>query len=794
MATAKVRRAPRTNRTLQWFGQRTLPRAILFLTMWAGLVILVMPGRYATRIDLQAGQKAATTVYAETSFEFEDIEATRLQRELAAERVAPVFTIDLSRIDPSWQRVARTLSWLADLKQRHEGTVPAEECLELAREWEGAAVRLTEPDFVRLAEIAGDAELERRLFLILAEHMQRGVVRPETEELAPELSRRGEILVYFPETDSYEPRDPLNLDTPRSSVPTLRRQVEGALAKKGVSTDPAEPMARLLAGSIDPNLRFDGKRTEERRRQREMAVESVIRDFAPGEVLIERGHIVTPADLDLLKAHQERLDEEQSPGDMIREASRVAAMTAVILLVGFALLLAGQPALRRSNSRLLLIALLLLGNAALWRATWWLTSPGLSLIPDRAVPFTAPLAVGPMLGTILLGPAVGMYLAVISALTVGAATGPTLLVVFTAFVTSAAGVYGVRNVRMRSQLVRAGVGVGATAVICTMIFDLLLAQPNLGTWLHHALLAFFSGIVGAFIVGSILPAFEFLFGIPTDISLLELSDTNHPLLRRMQEEAPGTYHHSLMVANLAEAAAEAIGANPLLARVCALYHDIGKLVKPVYFTENIPDQQNNPHDGLAEGLSRVVIQAHVKEGIDLAMKHRLNQPIMDVIRQHHGTTLVKYFYQRARQREAAEKEKNGTRTGNGAKSPPEVVREEAYRYRGPRPTFKESAIIHLADPIEATSRSLKDPTPAKIEGVVRDSVRDRILDGQLDDAELTLRELRVVQERFVATLKNMLHSRIAYPKDDDEDRVEKRPAQDEGVEQRRSEAAPTGVS
>ena len=343
MATAKMRRAPRTSRTLQWWGQHMLPRAILFPIMWTGLVILTMSGRYVTRIDLQAGQKAGQSVYAETSFEFQDIEATRLQRELAAERVAPVFTVDLSRIEPSWQRVARVLGRLGDLKQRYEGTAPAEAYRELAREWEGSALPMNETDLARLAEIAGDEDLDRRLLLILTEQMQRGVVRPETEELAPELSRRGEILVYFPETDSYEPRNPLNLDTPRSSVPSLRRQIEGALSKKGVPTDAAEPMARLLAGSMEPNLRFDATRTGERRQQREASVEPVIRRFTPGEILIERGHVVTAADLNLLKAHQERLDKEQSAGDRIREVTRVAAIIAVVMAVGFALLLTSQP-------------------------------------------------------------------------------------------------------------------------------------------------------------------------------------------------------------------------------------------------------------------------------------------------------------------------------------------------------------------------------------------------------------------------------------------------------------------
>jgi putative nucleotidyltransferase with HDIG domain len=254
---------------------------------------------------------------------------------------------------------------------------------------------------------------------------------------------------------------------------------------------------------------------------------------------------------------------------------------------------------------------------------------------------------------------------------------------------------------------------------------------------------------------------EHLFGITTDISWLEASDLNHPLLRRMTIEAPGTYHHSLVVANLAEAAAEAIGANATLCRVCSYFHDVGKLVKPEYFTENMSFERN-PHDDLAPSMSALIIIAHVKEGVDLALKYNLHQRIIDIIQEHHGTSLVYYFYQRALQQH--EDARAGGKIMKLREDDIPDVREESFRYSGPKPQTRESAIVSLADMVESASRSLEKPTPQKIESLVNELIEERIIDRQLDECDLTLAELKVIAERFRFTLMMMLHTRIAYPK------------------------------
>jgi cyclic-di-AMP phosphodiesterase PgpH len=380
----------------------------------------------------------------------------------------------------------------------------------------------------------------------------------------------------------------------------------------------------------------------------------------------------------------------------------------------------------------------------------------------------APYAFAPLVLSVLLGRNHGLYAAFFvsfwSSVLFTNVDAPLLVI---SLITGFTAVYLTLQVRSRGKLIRAGVGVGIAIWLSSLSFGLIklnLNPPTDNDWgmigLQSAL-ALGNGIVYAMLVGGALPLLEHLFRITTDVSWLELSDLNHPLLRRMTMEAPGTYHHSLVVANLAEAAAEKIGANATMCRVCAYFHDVGKLVKPQYFTENMSFERN-PHDDLAPSMSALIIIAHVKEGVDLALKYKLNQHIIDIIQQHHGTSLVYYFYQRALQQQ--EDARAGGKIMNIREEDIPEVEEESFRYPGPKPQTKESAIVSLADIVESASRSLEKPTPQKVEQLVNELIEERIADGQLDECDLTLGELRKIAERFRFTLMTMLHTRIAYPK------------------------------
>jgi hypothetical protein len=390
-----------------------------------------------------------------------------------------------------------------------------------------------------------------------------------------------------------------------------------------------------------------------------------------------------------------------------------------------------------------------------------------------------------MLHGILLGRTAGSFSAIYVSL-IGCMLVPATDVINYLIVSLVAGmtaVLCVHQVRKRIQLLRAGIYVGAVMVFLALVLGRLEVMAVFGPESMDRLqilgvggaIAFATALAVAMIVSGLLPMFELMFELTTDISWLELSDLNHKLLKQIQLEAPGTFHHSLVVAALAEAAAEKIGANAPMCRVCSYFHDIGKLKKPSYFIENQHDEGENPHDALTPTMSGLIIIAHVKDGVDLAVKHKLNPRIIEVIQEHHGDSLVYYFYRKAQEQKLAEMEKVDKRLGNAEDLP--KIEEKNFRYSGPRPSTRESGIICLADTIESASRTLRKPTPAKIRALVEDLVRAKIHDGQLDVCPLTMSELTLVKESFANTLRSMLHSRINYQKPvDDRNTPTKRPA------------------
>lgn len=310
------------------------------------------------------------------------------------------------------------------------------------------------------------------------------------------------------------------------------------------------------------------------------------------------------------------------------------------------------------------------------------------------------------------------------------------------FMGSLSGAYAVLDARTRGVFLRAGILIGFVQLICALLLNMDLSWGHFTTTLKPL---FLNGILCAILVMVSLKIFEIIFGEITNFTLLELSDSLHPLLKRMVLEAPGTHHHSLIVSNLAEAAADTIGAQALLTRVGAYYHDIGKMVNPQYFTEN-QIVVGNKHDELEPSMSRLVILNHVKEGVELAKQYKLNQRIIDFIPEHHGTSLIHYFYQKAL-----------------TEGESQEIGEQDYRYPGPKPKSKETAIVMLADSVEGATRAMEEHTPQKIEDLVRKVINNKFIDGQLDECNLTLREIDAIASSFVRILSAMYHSRVKYP-------------------------------
>lgn len=464
---------------------------------------------------------------------------------------------------------------------------------------------------------------------------------------------------------------------------------------------------------------------------------------------------------------------KSSTGTLFAEDSFKGALCGLIIgVTAVAMFQISFQSTCRRNSRVMLVLGGMICHLLLVRAVMVLTDAGGLSNSFRL--FAVPFAFAPMLLGVLLGRAVAAFSAVF-VMVIGCLLVPQVEIFTYTLLSLVCGITCIVlafQVRKRIELLQAGIYVG----LVTIIIGLVLGRLDIGAVFgpdsmgHLQLLgsgsaiALGTAVISALLISGLLPLFEGTFQLTTDISWLELSDLNHKLLRQMQLEAPGTFHHSLIVAALAEAAAEKIGANAPMCRVCSYFHDVGKLKKPGYFIENQHEVAENPHNSLTPTMSALVIVAHVKDGVDLAVKYKLNPRIIDVIQEHHGDSLVYYFYRRAQDQKKAEMEKISRRLENPEDLP--VVDEKNFRYPGPRPSSRESGIIALADTIESASRSLQKPTPAKIRAMVDDLVRTKINDGQLNDCPLTLRELSLVKDSFAATLRSMLHSRIDYPKDD----------------------------
>ncbi|HEY6006818.1 MAG TPA: HDIG domain-containing metalloprotein, partial [Geobacteraceae bacterium] len=358
-----------------------------------------------------------------------------------------------------------------------------------------------------------------------------------------------------------------------------------------------------------------------------------------------------------------------------------------------------------------------------------------------------PFAAGAILVRIILNSEVALVYCAICAPLVGIMFNNSLPMVVYSLLGGIVGAHGVRQCKDRGTIYTAGLKVSVVNVAMAVSFQVF--NDNLLTMqtVYSALFALAGGVVTAAIATGTIPVIEAFFHYTTDIKLLEMANLNSPVLRELMVRAPGTYHHSVLVGNLVEAAAEAINANPLLARVAAYYHDIGKISKPLYFIENVGGGENR-HDKLSPSMSALILISHVKEGVELAKDNRLGLPIINIIRQSHGTGLITFFYQKAKNQAAVDGK---------------TVDEREFRYPGPKPQTREAGLVLLADCVEAASRTLNDPTPARIQGMVQKIINNIFTDGQLDECELTLKNLHEIAKSFNMVLAGIYHHRIDYP-------------------------------
>ncbi len=563
-----------------------------------------------------------------------------------------------------------------------------------------------------------------------------------------------------------------NLPEARSlddALVTLRVRIN-KLSRKSETT---RILFDIFREGLKPNLIYSEEGTNRAINRAIGLLEPKLVQFEEGDTLIEPGAMVTPSDIERITKYR-AVELEKRGNSLVFNKLFIErlTLTAILIIIAFVYIKEGLSEVHKRNRAIAITAVSILLNLLIIRIIMEIgesafadTRPSLSMLP-----YVAPYALAPILVAVLVGGAPAVLSALIVSVIFGIIQNNSVEFILIAFLSGVIGGYISNNIRKRSKLVRAGLFAGIIAGLAGAAIG-LLSGFSLSLIGQQTIVALIIGLLTGVLAVGLLPIFEQLFKITTEITLLELTDFNHPLLRRMQIEAPGTYHHSLMVANLSENAAAAIGASPLLCRVCCLFHDIGKLVKPEYFTENQRDR-SNPHNEKNPSMSALVIKAHVKEGVEMARKEKLPRVITDVIRQHHGTTLIQYFYHQAQEKQSnahirhAEKVIDKKYREESAKK----VDESTYRYDGPKPGFKESAIIFFADSVEAASRSLKKVSQHNVEELIDKIFKDRIEDGQLDKCHLTFHELNLIRKSFIYTVLNMQHARIEYPKSKSEEK------------------------
>jgi putative nucleotidyltransferase with HDIG domain len=736
-------------------NRKDLPRFNLLIAIlcWLAVVALFYSGRLVRPQTLVLGQQAPATIEAEIDFKAKSISATQLKQSEEVEQVLPVFTIDRSAIKRADQTLSKLLPHLRSLSTTTNAASRALLTEMIVDRLDQQSIPLTPKEILQILP-PGEPSLKTVVLNALTPLVETGIITAtqQTEQFNGIVDDGAMIVREKNDETAYVIHPLTDFVQQERALKTAVKTISSQLPRENNNED---IIRKLVTPWLQANLTYDAAETADRKKKEAEKVEPVIETVPSGTALIRNGETVTEQKLVWLTAHEQRLSELEPPAERIQ---RVAASGLLLLLgLGLTVAVAGiicRPLLRDRKKVLLLLLLafipILFGKLSLH------LSVNHQVLSPALIHYLVPPAIAVILASVLLGGKAGILTGLWTSFALSVLLDNSFEVFILGLLVTMTAVYTTRDVKRRSSLFRAGLWIGAIQILFALIMA-VLNQPLWPILLQQLGTALVSGLVSALLATLLIPVFEHLFDITTDIRLLELSDLGHPLLQSLAINAPGTYHHSLMLASLAQNAADNIGANGLLLRVCAYFHDIGKLVKPGFFSENIQCSEN-PHDDLAPSMSTLVIVSHVKEGITLAKKHKLPQVIIDGIEQHQGTSLVSVFYHRAKTQKQKEQAAEG--------SSPTAINDKDFRYEGPRPQTREMAILMLADSCEAASRSLDKPTPTRIAGIINDIFDARLRDRQLDECNLTFSELDKVKQSFVFSLTNMLHARVAYPKDE----------------------------
>jgi len=683
------------NKLRELFGQqnslhaRPVTRRIVLALVFFFLFMIVLSTDFITdKISFQVGQVSDRDVLAPRSVSYVDhVKTKKLEAEVLAS-VASVYDFDVT-VAAKAEESAAAVFKAARAVAADKTLTDAEKRLEKLQSSLPISLPGTTVGGLAAMSEADLASSEEHTKNILRKYLQRGIREDDFDD--------------------------------------ARKQIALEIESLELGKDGEAVVAGMAQTLVKPNFVLNLAETDKRKKAALTSIEPVRETVKKGQVLVRKGDVVTA---EQIYAMEELGLHRGSVSELRIFGLAIFVLVVMGLIIGY--LYKFSPNVFANDSHMVLLGLIILLTL--------LFGKGAHIYSD----FVAPIAAGALLTAILIDTRLGIFISVALAVMFGVIVENDLRAVAVALIGSLTSVYSVSKMNHGYSLTRTGLWIAALNFV-TIASTGFLEQLGGKQILLQGIQGAVSGIASAVITIGFLPYLEHAFKITTPVKLMELANPSNPLLQRLLLDAPGTYHHSILVGNLAETAADLIGADPVTVRVGAYYHDIGKIKRPYFFIENLTDA-DNPHDKIAPSLSTLIVTSHIKDGVDLCRDYKLPQPIIDIVQQHHGTMLVSYFYSRATETEHSE-----------------CIIEADFRYEGPRPRSKEAALVMLADACEASVRSLSRPNVNRIESTVRKVIRERLHDGQLDDCNLTLRDLNIVGDVFIRVLSSMFHSRIEYP-------------------------------
>ncbi len=692
-----------------------------FFTVVTGILSMnFLPERLKVNVGQPFAQK--NPIFANRTIEFEDKIKTAEARRRAAEAVGKVHEEDPGALDETIADINNIMNKVKAVSGNQEMT-PEQKV----------------------------SQLKRDIPFILPEGVYSSLARYESQTIQGLDIKTREIV-----TAAY------NKGIPEENIGQIKSSIlEQDVAAVNLPEDARTFMGALIDYTLRPNFIYNAEETQRKKEAAMEAVAPVRTVVQANEKIIGQGDIVTPEHIQKLEALG--LLKAPVPVSAVLGIAMIVALAMAVVMV---YLYQNHTDIYLNEGFLLLIALIVVFELLLAK-----TVMAIQISSGWAdmLGYMIPVAAASMLLAILLDTRMALLVTAVLSGMVGIITGGELRFALAGMISGLVAVYSVSRLSQRSDMAKAGlVYVSSANVLAIMSVELVTRGMDSTSLAIGVLFGLLNGIFSAVLTIGVLPYLESAFGITSSVKLLELANPGQPLLKQLLMEAPGTYHHSILVGNLAEAAADAVGGDSLLVRVGSYYHDIGKLRRPYFFIEN-QLSSDNPHDKLTPNLSTLIITSHTSDGAEIAAEHKVPRMVIDIIEQHHGTSLVSFFFHRALENDKNEK----------------TVNEEDFRYEGPKPQTKEAALVMMADSVEAAVRALQKPTPGRIEGLVRRVIKEKLLDGQLDECDLTFKDLDIIAGAFVRVLSGIFHTRVEYPETVIKE-IERRKARDAGIRKQSS--------